>query len=514
MRNIYLRLLLAIVLIMVSILAVQTLVILGSTYYVERNWKEDVFDSYVADLEQTLTNVPAFSFNEMLTTLVQIVPDRISGFLIRDELGDMNISIGTSSRGEYIPQLIMDDRRDNPRRHIETSALTLPNTLEISVLTTRKYESENIAPPKYRVELQSISPHGEMLITDFKITPTGMKEPQNVKIPDVINSKDIAGTLLFYNNGMLYGYIDVIVYDMNVYGPVSMVIRSLYGIMLMFMPVAIGITLLCAFIISKHNAEHIRDIQSALNDLSEGKFITGITNRKIKINELRMISESIDKLGHDLERHQQSRKEWLRNISHDLNTPVTSMNILLSGAKDGLFPLDQSLVAALEKENNTLMARIASVSFYSKLMSPDQVLRPETLPIFALVGEIIAGNDDVVLDISPDMVVEADFSLVRRAFQEVFKNAIEYKSEGDVHISCREEDGFAVLDVVNSGKLPVPRPRFFEPWARGDDSRHQGGSGLGLPIVYQIMELHHGTVTIEEVDGVVTVRLRLPIKNS
>ena len=64
--------------------------------------------------------------------------------------------------------------------------------------------------------------------------------------------------------------------------------------------------------------------------------------------------------------------------------------------------------------------------------------------------------------------------------------------------------------IQNSGHLPNPLPQFFEPWARGDASRTEGGSGLGLPIVYQIMELHSGAVKIWEEAGSVFVKLVFP----
>ncbi len=509
MRNIYLRLLVSIVLVTVGILFVQTLVLLGSSYYVEKDWKNNVFDDYVKQLDETLSSRNAFTFTDMFNTLVATAPDRISGILIRDEQGNMNISIGSSGRGEFIPQLRLEKAIASPRT-IETEALTLPRTLEISVSTTSSYESEEIPKAKYIVNMESTLIGRDMLIDDFVIEKNFESGTDVVKLPDVIQAGDIAGTLLFYNNGEIYGYVDVIVYDINMYGPVSMVLKALYSVMLYFLPFAILVTLISAYTISKHNAKHIKDIQDALNDLSEGKFETGLGRKKISITEFRTIADSIEKLGKDLERHQKSRKEWIRNISHDLNTPVTSMNVLLSGAADGLFPLDETLIASLRKENDTLSSRIASVTYYSKLLSPDQKLDVCAFRLSDLFGEFLMQGDQMSLEIPEDLTLEADYSLVRRALQEIMKNAVEYRSGGTVDVIAEKKDGYVTVIVVNAGSLPEPRPQFFEPWARGDESRHQGGSGLGLPIVYQIMELHGGSVDIDEASGFVSVTLRFP----
>ncbi len=91
------------------------------------------------------------------------------------------------------------------------------------------------------------------------------------------------------------------------------------------------------------------------------------------------------------------------------------------------------------------------------------------------------------------------------------QNAIEYRTgDNPPVITTGEEGNNLVIEIVNDGNLPDPLPLFFEPWSRGDQSRTSGGSGLGLSIVYQIMELHNGTVDITGEDGKVKVTLEFP----
>ena len=106
---------------------------------------------------------------------------------------------------------------------------------------------------------------------------------------------------------------------------------------------------------------------------------------------------------------------------------------------------------------------------------------------------------------------DGDYALSERAIKEVLDNAETYRKGGSVRWVVTKEGNFVVMRISNDGKLPSPRPQFFEPWARGDSSRHEGGSGLGLPICYQIMNLHGGDVSIDENGNTVTVTLRFPL---
>ena len=93
-------------------------------------------------------------------------------------------------------------------------------------------------------------------------------------------------------------------------------------------------------------------------------------------------------------------------------------------------------------------------------------------------------------------------------------NGLKYTNEGSVTIRCREEENDLVLEFADTG-VGIPSqhlPRLFERFYRVDKgrSRKQGGTGLGLPIVKHIVEMYHGTITVESEPGVgslFTVRL-------
>ena len=231
----------------------------------------------------------------------------------------------------------------------------------------------------------------------------------------------------------------------------------------------------------------------------------------LKSDESMEIAKSISSLARDLSRHSQSRREWFKNISHDLNTPVTGMNLLLSGAEDGVFPIDRNLIESVKKENDTLMSRISSVSFYSTLQDRGKDMKKRNIDVLELADSLLSGRSIVQFSAEDGLSFDGDYALSERAIKEVLDNAETYRKGGSVRWVVTKEGNFVVMRISNDGKLPSPRPQFFEPWARGDSSRHEGGSGLGLPICYQIMNLHGGDVSIDENGNTVTVTLRFPL---
>ena len=176
-----------------------------------------------------------------------------------------------------------------------------------------------------------------------------------------------------------------------------------------------------------------------------------------------------------------------------------------------IFPLDKKLIEDMKKENDTLMQRIQSVSYYSFLLSPDAKAERKELSVKEAISGVLEETGLICTLPDNDAFVLADPILLERALKELLFNATSYSTEETVPAVIISEDGGNTEIVIqNSGHLPNPLPQFFEPWARGDASRTEGGSGLGLPIVYQIMELHSGAVKIWEEAGSVFVKLVFP----
>ena len=231
----------------------------------------------------------------------------------------------------------------------------------------------------------------------------------------------------------------------------------------------------------------------ALEEISHGG--ENVTIARQRTYELDEIARSIRELDINLQKNKFARKEWIRSIAHDLNTPLTSINLLVEGLADGIWQADDNFIATLRREVGSMTSRISAVRYFATLMDPDFTVQRQELDlgqlVSATVGQIASAR--ISLTVLSSSEVSVDQALTARALSEVLKNALE-ADDGQVSVVV---DG-TVVRVRNRGRLPEDHPDLFEPWARGDRSRHEGGNGLGLPIVGQICYLLGAGVDIRQ----------------
>ncbi len=489
---------LSIAMIIFVLLMVQiALVFVGNYRFLAENWKREVFEEFVSSVRRAIQRIGSADDEAVINMIADSSTERVSGLILRNGNGDFVLSLGFSPDGEEVP---------SPR-----AAEFRPQVfgrLSAYYQKTIEYKDVRIAPPRYEMAITASDNIPVVESIDFR--PASRTQPSvRVSLPAVLTDQDIAGTIMVTLNGRPQGYIDVLVYKLNFYAPTAFALREIIVVFIISLPLSFLIALLLAAIYSKRTERSVRDIQKSLRMLSEGDF--NISLSKQDTVEMSEIASSIAALAVDLKRHQRSRKEWIRNISHDLNTPLASIQLLVDGAIDGVFPVDKEFLDKLKGEVETLAMRISSVRYYSYLLSPDAEVNRERLMLpSALPPDLIGG---CLIDGSAE--IDADPELLRRALKEILDNAKEYSSKEEKPLlKLYRGIGNGVIEVRNNGSLPKPLPQFFEPWARGDDSRTEGGTGMGLPIVYQIMDLHGGSVTISEKGGYVYVYLTFPDASS
>ena len=488
-RHHFLRLFISIFSLSICIILLQLLIFYASNRHAMNTWPKYAAGEYINSVEEKINTYTNPTPDKMINAILDCSNDRISGLIFRDAKGLFQIIYGSLPNGDKVKESIDDKSMIN-------SEVKIRSLSSVEVNSSKEITTD---ADVYVFNLD-VDNNG---VFHFYLDEEVERVTQTFSVPQEVGPRDIAASVIVKSNGVVKGYYDILVMTARKYGPTRYILDTSALVILIFIPIALIISLVASYVISKRNNRSIKDIQNALKELSENKFDVNIGEQKSM--ELKDIATSIVDLGDNLRRHQDSRKEWIRSISHDLNTPLASINMLLDASIDGIFPLNQDLLKRMKKECDVLTSRISSIKYYAYLLSPDCMLNKQKISAFDLIDGVISNfkvSKKIDLHINENDEIDVDYTLGSRALSEVINNALQSGSEiVDVYVDRN------VIKVVNKGSLPSPLPDFFEPWARGDLSRHEGGSGLGLPITGQIMNLHGGKAEIAQENDNVVVTL-------
>lgn len=496
MRKQFVRLFLSFVLVVAVVLGIQGIVVVASLQNQRTSWTESVFqeylDTFTANLRAGISSTPS-SFYAIEQLLLVSADDRVSGLYIRNPDGTVAVAYGNTSSGNSLPI---------PRpRPSEGPMTTMHHDLPMAeeAIGDQGFTSSEMHSDVYVVKiLQSGS------VTSLMVSKQSERQKQTILLPAQVKANDIAGSMVIMYNNEVLGMVDVLTYTPFTYKNTGRLFKGLLYPFLWAMPFAFIIALLMAASVSRRSQRYTSGIQAALQHLSSGE--NGVELPSTKIDEQKVINASIRQLDENLLLNKVSRQAWLRSISHDLNTPVASMKLLLDGMSDGVFPVTEQMLRNLKRENDTLSDRIALVSLYANLQSPDTKATQSELDVASFIQQVFDAfsdeqKDRIYID-ADDARLIADQKLLSYACKALLSNALQASDE-----SVGWAIGENCMTFTNTGHL-AEGIDFFEPWTKGDSSRGTAGSGLGLPIVKQVMRLHQGTAIIEGREGNVIVSLR------
>lgn len=497
MRKQVVRFFFSFALVILVFLVIQASIFLFSVHQQRQQWVSSVFDEYLDNFIITLKRELADTSKETFTVeevLLASLNDRISGLYLRNPEGAAVAAWGATATGDSLP--LPRGLRSRSTNLIEGQIIAL----------TMGEREEGFTSKMMRCDLYEVSITGAGLLHTIEVSKRKKPLWQMIALPPQVKATDIAGSLAINYNDQPLGSVDVLTFTPDTYKGTTKLFGGMLSSFLISLPLALILALLIAATLSRRSQRYTASIQAALRHLAQGE--TEITLAKTKIQEQRVINEAIEQLGRNLEANRLSRQTWLRGISHDLNTPVTAMKLLIDGMADGIFPTDTTQLLTLQHEHDLLAQKVAAVSLYATLQDPDAQANQEPLDIPTYIDKVLQAfspeeQNRIYIDEKAASLV-GDPTLLVKAAQALLTNALAASTE-----PAGWKIGENTLVFTNTGNLDEGID-FFEPWIRGDQSRHEPGTGLGLPIVGQIMRLHGGEATIASHDGSVIVTLTWP----
>lgn len=233
----------------------------------------------------------------------------------------------------------------------------------------------------------------------------------------------------------------------------------------------------------------------------------------------RLLENAEDKIKIDNE-----NKELIRNISHDLKTPLTAIKGYVEGIMDGVVDTPEKMdryVKTIYNKVCDMDKLIDELTFYSKIDTdrvPYNFVCINLTDYFEDCVEEIGTELDAEgvrlsysNEISRKTTIIADPEQLKRVINNIVSNSVKYrdKEQSAIDIRLTENRDNVFIDIEDNGKGIEPKdlPHIFDRFYRADASRNTaaGGSGIGLSIVSKIIKDHGGTISAESTPGVGTI---------
>ncbi|MBC7105255.1 MAG: HAMP domain-containing histidine kinase, partial [Firmicutes bacterium] len=236
-------------------------------------------------------------------------------------------------------------------------------------------------------------------------------------------------------------------------------------------------------------------------------------------DELAELAAAFNEMTARLREHDAAMRRFLQYASHELKTPLTSIQGYAEGIRDRVFAGQEADHAAevIARESQRLRSTVEDIIYLSRLEHPGETYAREEVDLAELLGEVaealggyaLEQKVRVEVEVPPHLRMTGDREKLRRLFANVLANAIRHaKGRVAVRAVYRPENRAVRVEVLDDGPgfEPAHLDRVFEPFYRGPG----GGTGLGLAIARAVAEGHGGGIAAANAPGgggLVTVTL-------
>ena len=304
----------------------------------------------------------------------------------------------------------------------------------------------------------------------------------------------------------------------------TLAILKQYALMIQFL-VAV-IVVIAGFAVSTAFVRPFRRLTKSIKDVQDGYEADFISVNSY--SETETMSAACDEMLRRLQTLDESRQEFVSNVSHELKTPLTSMKVLadsLMGQEDIPVELYREFMtdigAEIDRENKIINDLLSLV----KMDKSAGNINITSVQINELLERIMKRlrpiaqkqNVELVMESFRPVVAEVDEVKLTLALTNLIENAIKYNNpDGWVHVSLNADHQNFFVTVEDNG-IGIPKEaqnRIFERFYRVDKShsREIGGTGLGLAIARNAIIMHRGAIKVHSMEGEgTTFTVRIPL---
>ncbi|MCL2421006.1 MAG: cell wall metabolism sensor histidine kinase WalK [Defluviitaleaceae bacterium] len=290
-------------------------------------------------------------------------------------------------------------------------------------------------------------------------------------------------------------------------------ISEMYWLTLLFLTATALVAGVLIYMSSRAISRPLRQMNEAARVIAGGDF-----EKRIPVqskDEVGQLAESFNNMAESLLEQERIRRAFISNLSHDIRSPLTSMQGFLQAIDDGTVPEEKLhyYLGIVMDESNRLIKLANNILDISLLQ--ETILSPTAFDINDLIRKTVlsfepqatAKNLQIHCRFAHESdMVRADYEKIQRVVYNLVDNAVKFVPDGgEIIIETNLDDDFIYVSVQDNGRgiSLEEQSQIFERFFKGDPSRNEykKGSGLGLSIVKELIRAHGGQVTMQSAPG-------------
>ena len=292
-----------------------------------------------------------------------------------------------------------------------------------------------------------------------------------------------------------------------------------FGMVLFSSSVAVLLSLIAAYIVSYRIVQPLKKISEATHQYAQGNFSVRIS-AKDTYREIGDLADSVNRMAESLAVIEESRSNFVSNVSHELKTPMTIISGFIDGILDGtIVPEEREKYLRIVSEETKRLSRlVVDMLNMAKMEAGKLKLSYSDVELSAMLFRIVFIFEDKAtqkritvkgLDSLEKTVIRGDEALLYQVFYNIIDNAVKFTPEdGVITIGLTAAKKTVSVTVRNTGKgIPEEeRGLIFERFYKVDKSRGLDSKsfGVGLRIAKSIVDLHGGSISINSEENAYT----------
>jgi two-component system, OmpR family, phosphate regulon sensor histidine kinase PhoR len=260
----------------------------------------------------------------------------------------------------------------------------------------------------------------------------------------------------------------------------------------------------------------LRPLIDAMKNMAQGNFNIDLSfyknefgGRNHPFNE---IAKSVSHMAIELGEMEQMRQEFISNVSHEIQSPLTSISGFAHALKNNDLSDEERLqyLEIIEVESMRLSKLSENLLKLASLESDQPPFEPKTYRLDQQLRRVILSNEpqwrnkDIEMEVSLNkLTIQADEDLLNQVWINLIHNSIKFTANhGKITIELINKDPERIVVIIKDTGIGMTKDvqmRIFERFYKADPSRNRssGGNGLGLSIVKKIIEMHKGEIQVE-----------------